>query len=258
MIDSVASIPYCGPAPLPSELWLRWNLDPLLLIALAALVIWHATHLRVFHQGAPRARRVWFIAGWLLTALSFISPLCALGVALFSARVVQHMVLALCAAPLVALAHVTHARSVPRLAGSPVLAGGAFAVALWAWHLPTLYDATLQSSLAYWLMHVSIGGTALVFWLSILSPSSELMLARIGAGFMAIVQMGLLGALITVAPRVLYRSHVATAPTWGLDALEDQQLGGLIMWVPAGATLLIATLVLVYSLLEPRAKAINR
>lgn len=252
---ALAAVPYCGPSPLPAELWLRWNFDPVLLIALSALAIWHARHLRIFEPGAPSSRRTWFIAGWSLAALSFISPLCALGVALFSARVVQHMVLALCAAPLIALAH--RARPTPRLAASPVLAGGAFAVALWAWHLPNLYDATLRSTLAYWLMHACIGGTALVFWLSLVNRTGSV-LARIGGGFMTIVQMGLLGALITVAPRLLYRSHVATAPTWGLDALEDQQLGGLIMWVPAGVTLLVATLILVYSLLEPRAEPVDR
>lgn len=257
MIDPTA-IPYCGSSPLPSELWSRWNFDPALLIVLAALVIWHATHARVFELGSPRWRRVSFIAGWVLTTLSFVSPLCALGVALFSARVTQHMLLALCAAPLIALAHLARARPRSGVEASPVLAGGVFAVALWVWHLPSLYDATLQSSLLYWLMHASIGGTALLFWLSILSPSKGFALARIGAGFMAIVQMGLLGALITVAPRVLYRSHLATAPAWGLDALEDQQLGGLIMWVPAGVTLLVATLILVYSLLEPRAEPVDR
>lgn len=256
---SVPLTPYCGPSPLPAELWLRWNLDPVLLTGLAVLIVWHALHLRVFTRTGTAAQRTCFAAAWSLTAIAFVSPLCALGVALFSARVFQHMWLALVAAPLIALAH--QWRALPRCGSkslSPVVAAGLFCVALWAWHVPVIYDRTLENSFAYWLMHLSIGGTALMLWLAILDGARQRTLTQIGAGFITVVQMGLLGALIALAPRLLYRSHVATAPVWGLNPIEDQQLGGLLMWVPAGGVLLVAVLFLVYSALEPRGGQADR
>lgn len=253
--------PYCGPSPLPSELWLRWNLDPPLLIALAAAIAWHGIRLRVFMAASPPARRSCFVAGWLLTTLGFVSPLCALGVALFSARVFQHMWLALIAAPLLALVHQRDsvgASDVRETAWrSPIGAAGLFAIALWAGHTPGIYEATLQSASVYWLVHLSITGTAVLLWLALLGPTHHGVLGRLGAGFATVVQMGLLGALIALAPRLLYSAHVATAPTWGLDPIEDQQLGGLIMWVPAGAILVIAVLAIVYTMLEPRGQRVD-
>jgi putative membrane protein len=261
MTPTPVATPYCGPSPLPSELWLRWNLDPLLLIVLGAVIALHAMRLRVLTPASSPAQRGCFAAGWLLTILSFVSPLCALGVALFSARVSQHMWLALIAAPLLALAHrpaMARAASLRSVLPGPLGAAGLFAIALWAWHLPTAYEASLRSSLMYWLMHVSIGGTALMLWSTILDGARHDALTRIGAGFATVVHMGLLGALIALAPRLLYRAHVATAPPWGLDPIEDQQLGGFIMWVPAGVLLVVAVLAIVYAMLRPRGAQIDR
>lgn len=203
---------YCGPAPAPADLWLRWNLDPVLLAALALLAAWAG-------RSRPGA------AALVVLALALVSPLCALSSALFSARVLHHVLLVAVAAPLLALARPAKA---PQGVGLPFLAATA---ALWLWHAPAPYDAALANKALYALMQVTLLGTATLFWRAAFSRPG-------GSGapwvLLAYMAMGLLGALLTFAPDPLYAAH-ATAPLlWDLTPLADQQLGGLLMWVPAG------------------------
>jgi putative membrane protein len=245
-----AYIPYCGTPPLPAEIWTRWNLDFALLGLLAALCAWHAVHFRVLARSGSRFRQGAFASGWFVLTASLVSPLCALSVSLFSARVTQHMLIAAIAAPLIALASTRPHRSL-RAASNPFHAAGLFAVVLWAWHWPQLYSATFASDTVYWLMHATITGAAIYLWTTLLSRSSASnALARVGAGFLTLMQMGLLGALITFASGALYAPHLLTTQRWGLSALEDQQLGGLIMWIPTSAVFLIAALLTLYSVLK--------
>jgi putative membrane protein len=210
---------YCGPAPDPGTLWARWNLDPVLLAALVIL----AWTMR-------RDGRV--LAGVAVLAVALVSPLCALSAALFSARVVHHVLLLAVAAPLLASAVVT------RRPNSPALLLVVSTATLWVWHLPVAYDLALSNVAVYWLMQITLIGSATAFWAAILNrnqPPAVAVLATLGA----YVQMALLGALLTFAPDSLYAIH-ATAPlAFGLSPLADQQLGGLIMWVPAGLPFLM-------------------
>jgi putative membrane protein len=174
-------------------------------------------------------------SGWLVLTLTFISPLCHLSVALFSARVFQHMVVALVAAPLIARGFPIEARS--RWRGSSLFAWAstlAFAAIFWAWHSPFLYDETLENNIVYWLMHVSTFAAALAFWLAVFSSSAPVAFLLI---FAAGLQMSLLGALITFASVPLFAVHQFTTTAWGLEWLQDQELGGLVMWAPAGLLL---------------------
>lgn len=242
-----ASIPFCGTPPIPAEIWQRWLLEPVLLVVLALVL---AAGLHAMRRRASRGMRATFIAGWSLASLALVSPLCALSVALFSARATQHMVMLVIAAPLLALAlpdllgsHL-HDR-VQRWLAPPVralLPALAFAVLLWAWHVPVLYDATFTSDLAYWAMHLSLLAAALPLWLQLLQPGPAGLLPRMLLGFATFMQMGLLGALLTLSPTLLYEAHVTTTLAWGLDPLADQQLGGLIMWIPGCSSLLLALL----------------
>jgi putative membrane protein len=155
------------------------------------------------------------------------------------------MLLTLVAAPLIVLGHPgTAFRSlmpkqvVPRLphvrdGALQLVATMGFAVTLWIWHLPGSYDATLQSDVVYWTMHVTIFGTALLLWHALFRRLGCVSSALL-VGFGTTVQMSLLSALLTLAPRPLFVSHSGTTWLWGLSPLEDQQLGGLIMWVPGG------------------------
>lgn len=251
MQDLLVYVPYCGTPPLPAEIWSRWNSDPILMAALAALFAWHGVRIGAWHAAshASATRRSAFYLGWFALALGLLSPICALSVSLFSARLTQHMWLVAIAAPVLALAGFD-ARNEPARKLTPFTAAGLFAVALWAWHWPALYAQTFASDLTYWAMHITLTGTAILLWRALLVPAREHALARVVAGFVTLTHMGLLGALIAFAPRPLYTPHLLTAPVWKLTALEDQQLGGLIMWIPASVVFLVVALVTAYSVVR--------
>jgi putative membrane protein len=218
----VSQLPYCGEAPSPETLLLRFNLDPVLILGfvLAAMCMVRSTRVQ------SRAG----LAGLGLAAAALISPLCALSVSLFSARVGQHMLLILGAAPLLAL-------SLPRVpeAGRSVWLWGsalAFFGALWFWHMPRPYDLTFESTSAYWLMHLSLFGSAIALWRSLLRSGHSLGFAMVAAGALTSMQMGFLGAVLAFGSRPFYFWHLTTTQVWGLTPLEDQQLGGVFMWVP--------------------------
>ncbi len=213
-------IAYCGPASVPADFWMRWNGDPLLLAALATLA------LTVARGYSANARAGW--AAIALMFLVFVSPLCALASALFSARVFHHVLLVAAIAPLLAIAFPL------RRLGSPPLGAlvAANTIILWLWHAPAAYEWGLATVPTYWLMQSSLLGSAWLLWRAILAPTTQP-----GAALIALVatigQMGLLGALIVFAPRPLYLVHLASTVPWGLSPLADQQLAGLLMWVPA-------------------------
>lgn len=227
-------IPYCGSAPGPSE-WLgRWNLDPPLLIVLAAAAgAWYLTVGREDPQ-----RRLPFAAALALLLLLFVTPFCALTSALFAARVTHHVVLTAVAAPLLVL-------SMPRrwtnLPGPLAFWTAAQALIFWAWHSPGLYAAALSSDAVYWLMQLSMLGAAAGFWATLRRVSP---LPAVAALLATMVQMGLLGALITFSASPLYAPHFASTLPWGLSPLEDQQFAGLIMWAPSAGLYLAAALVI--------------
>lgn len=233
----MSETPYCGVPPVPGSA--AWNLDPVLLGALLAAKAWGL--LRERKRAAP-VRRLAFSLGWLVVAGALVSPLCSLSVALFSARIGQHMLLGLLAAPLLAFALCpTRGRARPGLA-PPALA---FALALWAWHLPGPYAATFGGAAVYWAMHLSLFGAALWFWSALILRAEDRPDATALAGLATAAQMSLLGALITLAPRPLFSVHAATTAPWGLTSLEDQQFGGLLMWVPGGLLFAAVTLAVV-------------
>ena len=239
MFDPQISAPYCGAPPTVATLAARWNLDPRLLVALAAIAMAYAVVARLRGEAfaLPRWRRTAFTAGWAVTALALVSPLCALSVSLFSARVGQHMVLTLVGAPLVALGLPARRSGRGRL---EMIAAGAFALALWAWHSPGPYTATFRSDFVYWAMHITTYGAALLFWWTVLRALPGRLAAGVATTVATGLQMALLGAVITWAPRALYPPHLLTTFAWGLTPLQDQELGGAVMWVPAGLIFMAA------------------
>ena len=236
-----AAIPYCGPPPTPGAVWSQWNLDPVILAGLGVGVVLLAVR---YGRITPGAR--W--AGALALAalvIAFVSPLCALSSALFAARTLHHILLMCMAAPLVALA-----LSKPASVGiGAVLAATALqAVVLWFWHAPDLYAAALSNDGIYAVMEITLFSAALLFWLSLRGASAP------GAALglvLTMVQMGMLGALLVFAGSALYGPHATTTVAWGLTALEDQQLAGLIMWAPAAGIYLVTALVLVARWIGP-------
>ena len=220
--------PYCGAAPGPGELLARWNFDPVLLLALAGA---SAAFLR--WGSAERAQRRCFLAAMALCVLLFVSPFCALTSALFSARVVHHLVLTAAVAPLLAW---SWQGRVPGSIGSWV---GLHAVVFWGWHAPLIYGAALSNDALYWLMQTSLLGSAFALWNAVRRATIP---GAVAALLGSMVLMGLLGALITFAGVPLYAPHLIGPVAWGYSPLEDQQLAGLIMWVPGGGIYLVAAL----------------
>jgi putative membrane protein len=216
-------IPYCGSPPTPGSL--HWNEAPVLagLVALAPVAY------LLLHKSRTAGTTAAFFAGCALFGLCFFSPLCLLGVALFSARSAEHVALIFVVAPLLAA-------GLLGVSGrsnffSVFLSALAFASLVWAWHSPRLYDATLQNNVVFWSMNATMIGSALWFWSCVLSSNGLVALA--GVSFVGFA-MSLLGALIAFAKTPFYSVHALTTTPWGLSQMDDQRVGGLIMWVPAG------------------------
>jgi putative membrane protein len=219
----MTEIPFCGLPPIPGTA--SWNTHPVLL---AVLLLGAAGSLVLARRAAG-----WPLAGWAMLAVALVSPLCSLSVALFSLRVTQHLIVVLAAAPLLAMAAMR--LRLVRIGGVALPAVG-FAVLLWLWHLPGPYAATFAGDgIAYWLMHLSLAVSATWFWAALIRHGPSRPLGTAVSALATAIQMGVLGALLTFAPRPLYAVHApdVTLP-WGFTPLEDQQLGGLLMWVPGG------------------------
>ncbi|MNJ26663.1 Cytochrome c oxidase caa3 assembly factor [compost metagenome] len=239
MFDVIAWTPYCGPAPDPAEALGRWNADPVLLSVLVAATGGGMLLMQRKDRGP-------FTAAMAVLAVGFVSPLCAVSSALFTARTLHHLLLVLAAAPLLALC-------LPRLKRPSLAAATAVQAAVfWAWHAPGLYAQALSHDGTYWLMQVSILGSAVWFWAGVRSARGH---AAIVALLAAMLFMGLLGALIVFAGQPVYAPHFASTMAWRMTPLEDQQAAGLIMWAPAAAAYLLVALWRINGLLKPGGEA---
>lgn len=244
-----------------------WSFEPLVMSGLVS-----AAALFAIGLGRKRSTRKWegicFAGGWLALFVALVSPLHAWGRVLFSAHMSQHEVLMLVAAPLLVLSRplvvflwafpVNWSRRIGnvgkiewvqrawRLLTIPLVAWLVHAVALWIWHVPVLFDAVLQNEWVHTLQHLSFLLSALLFWWALIHGPQGAM--GYGAAvlylFTTSLHSGALGALITLAGSVWYPSYIPLTGSWGLTPLEDQQLGGLIMWIPAGLVYIIAGLAL--------------
>jgi putative membrane protein len=260
-----------APASAPS-LW-TWNFEPWLLVLLFVSGLAYAVGLRRLwaHAGVGRGvakLQAWaFAGGWLALVVALVSPLDPLGGRLFSAHMVQHELLMVIAAPLLVvgrpLATWTWALSPPQRrtlgrlfqnrgwAGlwstltDPLVAWALHALALWAWHIPGAFNAALGNEYLHILQHFTFLGTALFFWWAVLGHDPR---GRYGPGhsaaylFTTMLHTGALGALLSLAPTPWYSAYVSQTAALGFDPVEDQQLGGLVMWVPAGLAYVIAAL----------------
>lgn len=224
---------YCGLAPTPGSLLANWNVDPIAIGLCGTLV-------GLFVLSRRERARPLVLAIALLMVL-FVSPFCALTTALFSARAAHHVLLVAVVAPLLALSFSARSgeRTVVPLGGLVAL----HALTLWVWHLPQLYNVAIFSAPLYWAMQLSLLGTGVVMWRRILRE--EHTVPPLLGLLATIVQMGMLGALLTFARVPIYTPHFLTTAPFGLSPLEDQQLAGLTMWVPAALPYLLVALWLV-------------
>lgn len=180
-----------------------------------------------------REEKLAWAAGFAALFVAFISPLCALSSGLFAARSLHHLLVVALAAPLIGYAVAGRGNRMPL-----GLLAGAHILIFWAWHIPSLYAEALSNDLIYWSMQTLLLGSGVMFWSALYSARHPA--AQLGALLAAVIQMGLLGAIITFAPRPMYEPHHATTLLYGISPLEDQQLAGLIMWVASLPLILAA------------------
>ena len=246
------------------ELWQRWawkDLSWLLLIGGIYAVGVRALWIRGgVGNGISRVRAAAFGAGVLVLFIAIISPLDALSEELFSAHMVQHLLLILVAAPLLVFGRFTLAvgwalpprwnariwkdwkwKDAWHVLTRPMAAFLIHNAAIWLWHMPRLYEAALQDEGLHFIEHASFFITAFIFWQVCTELTRNMHLGRasrfgqaIFLVFGTMLVSGFLGALLTFSQYVWYPSHLHDTALYGLTALEDQQLAGTVMWVPMG------------------------
>lgn len=220
-----------------------------------------------------------FTAGWLCLAVAAVSPLHEAGGRSFAAHMLEHELLMLAAAPLLVLSWPiatmlwglpSNARQGLAAAGrSPFVAlpwrtlsdpwAATFiqAVALWLWHLPALFELALAHEAWHAAQHLSFLVSALFFWTAMLNRRS----GRRAAGraalclFLTSLVSGALGAFMAFSQSPWYARYAALGMTpWGLTPAEDQQLAGLLMWIPGGMVHALAALALIGLALTARSR----
>ncbi|RWC26380.1 MAG: cytochrome c oxidase assembly protein [Mesorhizobium sp.] len=239
-----------------------------LLYAVGAIRLWRRSS-----RGRPDRMRqaLLFAAGWGVLTAALVSPIHALGERVFAAHMIEHEFLMAVAAPLLVAAcpgavliwalPASFRRGTGKLTrGRTLQSAWAFAtrslnatiihgIAIWIWHIPALFQAALQQGILHYAQHASFLGTALLFWWVLLPRPGRQQTygSSVMHLFFTSLHTGLLGVLLLVSPKLWYPENGAGAALWGLSPIEDQQLAGLVMWVPAGliyggAALLLAGL----------------
>lgn len=263
-----------------SQAWRDWHPDIWTLAAVLLTVVLYLVGLIRLWRGSGVGRGVGsasaacFLAGAAMLLVALASPLERMAGALLTAHMVQHVILIAVVPPLIVLGRpeVVFAFALPRRARRgaalnsgirglartlrplvrPLPAALIHGAAVWIWHAPGLFQAALSNAVLHDLEHVSFFSTGFAFWyatlLSVRSPTA--LIAGIVGIVVTLIHGGLMGALMTLTPTVLYPAYEHSTAAFGLTPIEDQQLAGLIMWVPAGAIYLIAGLYLAACLLD--------
>jgi putative membrane protein len=273
-----------------ADLLRAWRPDTGPAIAIALLVAAYSAGVRrasrraAGHRGVRRSQVRWFAAGVLVLVVALLSPLDTMGEQLFAAHMTQHMLLAVVAPPLLvagvpelAILWVLPAGGRRRVTGlfrrrsvlrrvwlalsAPAVAWLVHAAAIWAWHTPHLYTLALENDALHAVEHLSFVGTGALLWWAIVHPRGQRRSAYavgILTLFATATQTGILGALLTLTHRVWIPAQSAGAAAWGLTPIGDQQLAGLIMWVPGGLLYVVAMSVLFLLWIETPGRARRR
>lgn len=264
--------PHGGDANGASAWWTLWTGDPLLLTGLGLTAAGYGLGLaRLWGRmgigrGLSLRQATCFGMGLGSVILSLVSPINAVSADLSWVHMIQHMLLMMVAAPLLVLGHPSLAflwalpapwrpvlggasRKLGKWRGrwypfwQPTIAWALFALALWIWHLPVLYQAALRDQGIHDLQHLAFFGASALYWRVLLDPVGRIRLNR-GLGVLYLFTTSLhatvLGVFMALAPRAWYSDYLSRTPAWGLTPLEDQQLAGLIMWMPACAIYAVA------------------
>lgn len=247
-----------------------WSFEPLVVAALtvSAALFYFGAIRRWRKPGWSRWHVLSFSLGWLTLVVALVSPVHKLGAMLFWVHMTQHELLMTIAAPLLVLSRplIYFLWALPQhwrerlgafskapvfAAAWRVLTGALFvwllhAATIWIWHIPLLYSASVENEFVHGLQHTMFLGTALLFWWTLIHGRY----GRMGYGiaviyvFTTAVHTSILGALMTFAQTTWYPIYETRTVAWNLTALQDQQIGGLIMWIPAGTVFIVLGLAL--------------
>ena len=247
------------------DFWLtQWNWEPSILIGtvlITGLYLYAIGPLRKRYypeEPVKTGQTVSFLLGMFFMFLSLVSPLDELGDSyLFSAHMVQHLVLTVVGPPLLVIGTpgwvtrpIVRNKIAFRIAKAltyPAVAFVLYNVDFWLWHAPPLYNATLENQNIHILEHITFIVFGILNWWPVFSQSKDLPRLSIGGQVLYLFLSGmpsvLLGAGLTFSPP-LYAPYIAAPRVWGISAATDQQLGGLIMWVPVSISYIVIMSVL--------------
>ena len=268
------------------SLWLAWSADPTALIGIPLAAILYARGLRSLerrriHDGRRTAS---FYIGLIALFIALVSPLDALSDELFLAHMGQHMLLMFFAVPAIQIGApvIPLMRGIPRPLRKrvaipifkspfvrcalrnlfrPLIAWPLFIGLLMGWHVPAAYEAALNNEAVHLIEHFTFALGAYLWWWNVIDPAplraSLSYLARVPFVFITIVPTFVLGAFLTFAPNAFYPHYELTAPAYGITALEDQEIGGVIMWIPGSFVVAAALLLSLYYAVRYEQQAFN-
>jgi cytochrome c oxidase assembly factor CtaG len=273
------------------HVWLHWDWQP---AAILVLIVLGGTYClgwwRLRWQGHTRLANGWRLAAYLsglaVLGLALLSPIDTLQSLLFSMHMVQHELLMMVAPPLLLLANpfpialwgmpaglrrtigrlLTRKapfRRVVRRLTAPWVAWALYVATLWIWHAPIAYNAALNDELIHDVEHITFFATALLFWWHVVGAAPRIHGSpgygvRIGYVLAALVQNEVLAVSISLAHQPLYAYYMTVPRLWDLSVLEDQMLGGAIMWVPGGMMYVLTAIILIACLLDWEEKKTSR
>lgn len=229
--------------------WNSWNLHPSVVIG---LVLLGGLYVSLGGLRASRRKIAAFVGALLVLFGALNGPLHNLSDAyLFSAHMAQHLLLTLVFPPLLlygtppwvarALLRPRWVMALGRVVTRPLLAAALFTAPIVLWHVPALYEAALRNHNVHILQHLVFISTAVLMWWPILSPVPELprlpYLLQMLYLFLLGIPMSITGALITLSDTVLYPFYAAAPRVWDVSPIDDQKIGGLLMWVGGGLML---------------------
>lgn len=261
-----------GTATVAGGVATAWHLDVLVIAPLVAAGWVYVAGLRALSASAGVGRGIqrWqaaaFFAGLAVLFIALVSPLDTMSLTLFSAHMTQHLLLMLAAAPLIVLGapgiavlwampmsgrrYVHRVQAWPWAARAkralmhPATVWCIYALVFWTWHVPTLYDAALRHDGLHALEHATFLSAALLFWWTVLHTAGGRRFEHGAAAlfvFTTMLQQSILAALLTLSSVAWYPHYTGVTGGWRLSAVSDQQLAGLIMWLPSNLIYLATT-----------------
>lgn len=241
------------------DFWLtQWNLDPSILIGTALIIGGYLYAIgplrrRYDFEKVRRGQVFAFLLGMIIMFLALVTPLDELGDSyLFSAHMVQHLLITIVGPPLLLLGTpewflrpIVRNPALFRIAKfmtMPIICFALFNTDFWLWHAPPLYNATLENETIHILEHLTFIIFGVLNWWPIFSPSKDLPRLSLGGQVLYLFFSGMptvaLGAGLTFLPP-LYAPYIHAPRVWGISPATDQQLGGLIMWIPGNILYII-------------------